>query len=84
MISLQEIKQEAARWNIREDIIEKDYVLGWVLWGIALEGLLGDVRIRGTQYLIIDPMGERGSSYIIKYCVPIIRSGVLPKGRDSL
>lgn len=42
MITLREIKQEAARWNIREDIIEKDYVLGWVLWGIALEGLLGD------------------------------------------
>jgi len=42
MISLQEIKQEAARWNIREDIIEKDYVLGWVLWGIASQFSLGD------------------------------------------
>lgn len=35
MINLAEIKQEASKNNIREDIIEKDYCLGWVIWGIA-------------------------------------------------
>ena len=28
-------------WGLREDVVEKDYVLGWVLWGIGADPLLG-------------------------------------------
>lgn len=42
MITLQEVKQEASRYGIREDIIEKDYVLSWILLGIASDEALKD------------------------------------------
>lgn len=35
MITHQEIKNLVTEWRLREDIIEKDYVIGWVLWGIG-------------------------------------------------
>jgi len=35
MIIHQEIKNLVTDWGLREDIIEKDYVIGWVLWGIG-------------------------------------------------
>ena len=37
MISNQEIREKAAEWSLRDDVVEKDYVLGWLLWGIATE-----------------------------------------------
>lgn len=37
MISHQEIRNLVAEWGLREDIIEKDYVIGWLLWGISAE-----------------------------------------------
>ena len=35
MISHEEIKGLVAEWGLREDVIEKDYVIGWVLWGLG-------------------------------------------------
>lgn len=35
MISKQDILDRAAEWNLRPEIVEKDYVLGWLLAGIA-------------------------------------------------
>jgi len=35
MITHQEIKNLVSEWGLREGIIEKDYVIGWVLWGIG-------------------------------------------------
>jgi len=35
MITHQEIKNLVTEWGLRESIIEKDYVIGWVLWGIG-------------------------------------------------
>ena len=35
MIPQTEIQRAAKRWNVGEHIVEKDYVLGWMLWGIA-------------------------------------------------
>lgn len=35
MISHRDIVARVAEWNLREDIIEKDYVLGWLLAGIS-------------------------------------------------
>jgi predicted nucleotidyltransferase component of viral defense system len=37
MISHQEIKNLVAEWGLREDIIEKDYVICWLLWGISAD-----------------------------------------------
>ncbi len=37
MITHQEIKNLVTEWGLREDVIEKDYVIGWVLWGIGTE-----------------------------------------------
>ena len=37
MISRADIDDRVRRWELREDIVEKDYVLGWVLWGIGTE-----------------------------------------------
>lgn len=37
MISHEEIKNLETQWKLREDVIEKDYVIGWVLWGIGQE-----------------------------------------------
>lgn len=30
------------QWGLREDVVEKDYVLGWVLWGIGVDPDLGN------------------------------------------
>jgi len=35
MITHQEIKNLITEWGIQESIIEKDYVIGWILWGIG-------------------------------------------------
>jgi predicted nucleotidyltransferase component of viral defense system len=37
MVTNQELKNLVTEWNLRDDVIEKDYVLGWVLWGIGSE-----------------------------------------------
>jgi predicted nucleotidyltransferase component of viral defense system len=40
MIGVLELRERAREWSLREDIVEKDYVLGWLLWGIASEATL--------------------------------------------
>lgn len=37
MITHQEIKNLEIEWGIREDIIEKDFVIGWILWGVGTD-----------------------------------------------
>ena len=37
MISHEDIKNLVSEWQLREDIIEKDYVIGWLLWGIGTD-----------------------------------------------
>lgn len=41
MIGLIELRECGGEWLLREDIVEKDYVLGWLLWGIASHPALG-------------------------------------------
>ena len=41
MISHEDIKNLVVEWQLREDIIEKDYVIGWVLWGIGSDPDIG-------------------------------------------
>ena len=35
MIRKQDILDRAAEWQLRPEVVEKDYVLGWLLAGIA-------------------------------------------------
>ena len=41
MITNQEIRNLVTEWGLREDVVEKDYVIGWVLWGIGSDPDLG-------------------------------------------
>jgi predicted nucleotidyltransferase component of viral defense system len=38
MIPKQEILERASEWNLRPDVVEKDYVLGWLLAAISQHG----------------------------------------------
>ncbi len=42
MIQHSEIKNLESEWSLREDVIEKDYVIGWLLWGIGSHARLRD------------------------------------------
>ncbi len=42
MITHEDIKNLVTEWSLREDIIEKDYVLGWILWGIGSDPDIGN------------------------------------------
>ncbi len=43
MITHQEIKNLINEWGLREDVIEKDYVIGWLLWGIGSDPVLSSL-----------------------------------------
>jgi predicted nucleotidyltransferase component of viral defense system len=45
MIDVLELRERAREWSLREDVVEKDYVLGWLLWGIATEPALKDTWV---------------------------------------
>ena len=45
MIDVLELRERAREWSLREDVVEKDYVLGWLLWGIASEPALTDTWV---------------------------------------
>ena len=38
MIAIREIANAANEWQLRQDVVEKDYVLGWLLAGVANHG----------------------------------------------
>lgn len=40
MISRFDLDERVREWRLREDVVEKDYVLGWVLWGIGVDPVL--------------------------------------------
>ncbi len=42
MISERDLRARVAEWGLRDDIVEKDYILGWVLAGIGTEPALRD------------------------------------------
>ncbi|MCK4504653.1 MAG: nucleotidyl transferase AbiEii/AbiGii toxin family protein [Candidatus Aegiribacteria sp.] len=45
MISRAEIGNLSVEWGLREEIVEKDYVIGWLLWGIGSHQVLRDTWI---------------------------------------
>ena len=42
MITRADIVERVGEWGLREDVVEKDYVLGWLLWGIGTDSELGN------------------------------------------
>jgi predicted nucleotidyltransferase component of viral defense system len=42
VITRPDIVERVQEWQLTEEIIEKDYVLGWLLWGIADDPVLGN------------------------------------------
>jgi len=45
MISNAAINQRVREWSLRHDVVEKDYVLGWLLWGIGSDPLLAETWV---------------------------------------
>lgn len=45
MIQHSEIKNLETEWSLREDVIEKDYVISWLLWGIGTHPVLRDAWV---------------------------------------
>lgn len=41
MIGRADIDLRSREWGGRLDIVEKDYAIGWLLWGIASDRVLG-------------------------------------------
>lgn len=41
MISRLDIEERVREWGLREDVVEKDYVIGWLLWAIGRDEVLG-------------------------------------------
>ncbi len=41
MINRFDLDERVREWSLRDDIVEKDYVLGWLLWGIGADEILG-------------------------------------------
>lgn len=42
MITRAVLDERVREWGLRDDVVEKDYVLGWLLWGIGASKSLGD------------------------------------------
>jgi predicted nucleotidyltransferase component of viral defense system len=45
MISRAAIDRRVREWGLRHGVVEKDYVLGWLLWGIGNHPVLRDTWI---------------------------------------
>lgn len=48
MIKPGEIQQKARKAGVRDQQIEKDYVISWILYGIAAHDLLSEVLVIPT------------------------------------
>jgi predicted nucleotidyltransferase component of viral defense system len=42
LITRADIVERVTEWQLPENVVEKDYVLGWLLWGIATDPALGN------------------------------------------
>lgn len=42
MIGRDDLNQRVSEWGLREEVVEKDYAIGWFLWGIGSESSVSD------------------------------------------
>ena len=40
MITRTDLDERVREWDLRDDVVEKDYVIGWLLWGIGSDSRL--------------------------------------------
>jgi predicted nucleotidyltransferase component of viral defense system len=45
VITRADIVERVGEWQLTEEVIEKDYVLGWLLWGFGSDPVLGDLWV---------------------------------------
>lgn len=45
MISRASLQDRAREWGLTEEVVEKDYALGWLLWGIGVQPELRDAWV---------------------------------------
>jgi predicted nucleotidyltransferase component of viral defense system len=45
VITRADIVERVGEWQLTEEVIEKDYVLGWLLWGSGSDPVLGDLWV---------------------------------------
>jgi len=50
MISALDIRERAGEWGLSPDVVEKDYVLGWLLAGIGGDPVLGESRRSSIRF----------------------------------
>ena len=67
MITRTDLNDRVREWSLRDDVVEKDYVIGWVLWGIG-----SDPQLSGGTFLSAPlanfppPLTENGSFAVIR------------------
>ncbi|MGH3699254.1 MAG: nucleotidyl transferase AbiEii/AbiGii toxin family protein, partial [Pseudonocardiaceae bacterium] len=45
MITRADINERVREWGLTEEVVEKDYVLGWLLWGIGSDPVLAQTWV---------------------------------------
>ena len=56
MITALDIRERAGEWGLSPDVVEKDYVLGWLLAAIGADPVLGRTFVfKGGTCLNPDP-----------------------------
>jgi len=75
LISRVDIEEREREWSLREDVVEKDYVIGWLLWGIG-----SDPRL-ATQLAWNQRDIER--TLVAESEGPMLYSSVLDRGVDG-
>jgi predicted nucleotidyltransferase component of viral defense system len=45
MIPRAALQERVEEWGLTEEVVEKDYVLGWLLWGIGVSPSLRDAWV---------------------------------------
>ena len=89
MISRVSLNERVQEWGLREDVVEKDYVLGWILWGIGSETALREHWVfKGGTCLKKSYVETYRFSEDLDFTVledgPITPDDVLPVLRDLL
>ena len=81
MISKQELRSEARKRKVSLDLIEKDYVLGWVLCAISLSGISSKVAFKGGTALskVYFPATGDCPKISTSQCLKITRSRILQR-----
>ena len=85
MITRADIVERVAEWGLSEEVVEKDYIPGWLLWGIGTDPALSQqwvfkgeaVRFAATNHLLVELRYQGRSRLIEPYALRRSRTGRL-------